>query len=63
MNINETQFLIINNFVYLQIQWIEEQYNVFALVLRQIDFFELTVNDSGAGKIWCWFVQCWCHFV
>lgn len=47
---------------YLQVQWIEEQYDVFAFVLVQADLFEFAIDDSGAGKLRCWFIQSW-HFV
>lgn len=43
--------------VYLQIQWVEEQYEIFALELRQIDFLEFTVDDGGTGKRWGWLVE------
>lgn len=44
-----------------EVQWIEEEHQVFAFVLAQIDFFEFTVNDGGAGKSWSWFIDGW-HF-
>lgn len=46
---------------YLQIQWVKEQYNIFAFILFQFDIFELTINDGCACKWWRWFVQSW-HF-
>lgn len=48
-------------YIYLQVQWVEEQYNVFPFILFQADFFEFPFDDSGAGELWCWFVQSW-HF-
>lgn len=47
--------------IYLQVQWIEEENHVFAFVLSEIDFLELTVYHSGTGEVWCWFIKCW-HF-
>lgn len=45
--------------IYLQIQWIEEENNIFAFVLSKVDLFKLSVDHCGAGKIWGWFVKCW----
>lgn len=46
---------------YLQVQWVEEENNVFAFILSEINFFEGTVYHSGSGEVWCWFVKSW-HF-
>lgn len=42
---------------YLQVQWVEEQDQIFAFVLGQIDFLKFTIDDGGAGKAGSWFIQ------
>lgn len=46
---------------YLQVQWVEEQYNIFAFVLVKTDILKLPVYNGGTGKWWGWFVNSW-HF-
>ena len=44
----------INN---LQVKWIEEKDNIFALVVIQGDFLELSINYSNASESWSWFLK------
>ena len=39
--------------VCLQVKWIEEQDEPFALVVRQLNLFELSINNSHAAEIRC----------
>lgn len=38
----------------LQVQRIEEEVDVFALVVGQFDLFEGAIDDCGALEIRCW---------
>lgn len=44
----------ISNLVYSQVQWIEEENNVFAFVLVQRELSKITINDGRAFEMWCW---------
>lgn len=48
-----------NDNLYVQIQRIEEQDNVLALVIGKRDFLELAIHDSGTTKCWCWLLYSW----
>lgn len=36
----------------IQIQWVEEQHQVFAFVVGQFDGFEIFVDNSNTFKMW-----------
>ena len=42
---------------YLQVQGVEEDHHVLALVVREADFFELALDDGGALEIRRWFLK------
>ena len=37
----------------LQVEWVEEEDEVFALVVLQADLLELAINHSCAIPVWC----------
>lgn len=39
---------------YLQIQWIEEEHDIFAFVVRQADVLEVSIHHSCSTELWCW---------
>jgi len=44
-----------------KVQWIEENHQVFAFVVRKLDFLELAVDDGGPFKIWGWLLDLRSH--
>jgi len=36
-----------------EIQWVKEEHQIFAFVIRQLNFLEIIVDDGGSFEIWC----------
>lgn len=37
---------------YVQIEWVKEQNQIFSSVVRQLNGFEVFLDDSGSFEIW-----------
>ena len=45
--------------VHLQVKRVEEQHNIFSLVVRELDVLELTIDNSSSFELRCRLLNGW----